>query len=388
MSTSNEVTTSSDITIKENKHKDLVEEILSSAGISINGNRPYDIQVKNENFYRRLLRDGSLGLGESYMDGWWECEQLDEMIAKMMRAGLDGIYNRKNLKLIFNVLQSKIFPIGRKSKAFEIGQKHYDIGNDLYLNMLDKRMLYTCAYWPKARTLDQAQEDKLELVCRKLGLKPGMKVLDLGCGWGSFAKYAAEKYEVKAVGITVSKEQVKLGRELCAGLPVELRLQDYRELDEKFDCIAGIGILEHVCYPYYRTLMKVVHRCLEDEGLFLLHTIGGNISLDRSDPWVAKYIFPNSMIPSVMQIGESSEGLFIMEDWHNFGPDYDKTLLAWFENFDKNWPKIKSNYDERFYRMWKFWLLLSAGSFRARTNQLWQIVLSKKGIPGGYPSIR
>jgi len=275
-----------------------------------------------------------------------------------------------------------------KHRAFEIGEKHYDLGNELFQNMMDKRMVYSCAYWNDAQTLDDAQDNKLDLICRKLGLQPGMKILDIGCGWGSYAKYAAEKYKVKVIGITVSKEQVDLGRILCAGLPVEIRLLDYRDLDDKFDHIVSVGMIEHVGYKNYRTYMEVVHRCLKDDGLFLLHTIGGNKSVTSVDPWMNKYIFPNGMLPSIKQLGSAIEGLFVMEDWHNFSADYDKTLIAWHKNLEENWDKIKSNYEERFHRMWDYYLLSCAGSFRARRNQLWQIVLSKKGILGGYKSIR
>jgi len=215
-----------------------------------------------------------------------------------------------------------------------------------------------------------------------------MKILDIGCGWGSFAKYAAEKYKVKVVGITVSKEQVELGKRLSEGLPVEIRLQDYRNLNDKFDHIVSMGMIEHVGPKNYKTYMKVVHRSLKDKGLFLLHTIGKNKLKDPIDPWMNKYIFPNGVLPSINQIASSTENLFVMEDWHNFSADYDKTLMEWYKNFEKNWNKIESNYDKRFHRMWKYYLLSCAGLFRARKAQLWQIILSKKGILGGYKSIR
>jgi cyclopropane-fatty-acyl-phospholipid synthase len=250
--------------------------------------------------------------------------------------------------------------------------------------MLDKRMVYTCGYWKDAKTLDEAQEAKLDLTCKKLNLKPGMKVLDIGCGWGSFAKYAAEKYKVKVVGITVSKEQAVLAKALCKGLPIEIRLQDYRDLNEKFDRIVSLGMFEHVGYKNYKTYMKVVHRCLKDDGLFLLHTIGGNKSVKSTDPWIDKYIFPNSMLPSIKQMGDAIEDYFVMEDWHNFSADYDKTLMAWYNNFENSWNKLKDDYDERFHRMWRYYLLACAGTFRARKSQLWQIVLSKDGIKEGY----
>lgn len=373
--------------MKTDKLENTSQKLLSLAGIKINGDNPWDIRVHNEKFYQRVLAQGSLGLGESYMDGWWDCEKLDEFFYRALRSQIESKV-RQNWALLFKVLLARVFNMQSKKRAFQIGEKHYDLGNELFRNMLDKRMVYSCAYWKGSHTVDEAQESKLDLICQKLGLQPGMRILDIGCGWSSFVKYAAEKYKVKVIGITVSKEQAEFGKTLCMGLPVEIRLQDYRDVNDKFDHIVSLGMIEHVGYKNYRAYMKVARHCLKDDGLFLLHTIGGNKSVTSTDPWINKYIFPNGMLPSIKQIGSAIEGLFVMEDWHNFSADYDKTLIAWYRNFDKNWHKIKSNYDERFYRMWKYYLLSCAGSFRARRNQLWQIVLSKKGVLGGYRSIR
>jgi len=369
------------------KEQKFLESLLEETGIVINGNNPWDIQVHNEDLYKRILREGSLGFGEAYMDGWWDTKDLDECFSRLLKANLDKKI-MLNLTVLLNGCLAFVFNLQSKSRAFLIGEKHYDAGNDLYKAMLDKRMVYTCGYWENASTLDEAQEAKFDLVCKKIGLKKGQKILDIGCGWGSFAKYAAEKYGVSVVGITVSAEQVKLGKELCKGLPVDIRLQDYRDVNEKFDHIVSLGMFEHVGYKNFKTYMKVVRRLLKNNGLFLLHTIGGNKSVVFADPWINKYIFPGGMLPSIKQISRAAEGLFVMEDWHNFGNDYDKTLMAWHKNFEENWSRIKSNYDERFYRMWRYYLLCCAGAFRARSNQLWQIVLSKGGVPGGYESIR
>ena len=365
----------------------IIQEILSLADVRINGDRPWDIRVVNQKFYERVLAGGSLALGESYMDGWWDCEALDQFFAKIMDARLDKKI-KKSKQALWAVLKAKITNVQRRSKAYEIGKRHYDIGNDLFSIMLDKSMNYSCGYWNDAKSLDEAQEAKMDLICRKMGLKRGMKVLDIGCGWGGFAKYAAEKHNVKVLGITVSREQVEFARTFCQGLPVEIKPQDYRELKEKHDRIISIGMFEHVGVKNYRTYMKVVHSCLASEGLFLLHTIAGNSSVNTTDPWINRYIFPNSMLPSAEQITSAAEGLFVLEDWHSFGPHYDKTLMAWYSNFKKKWGKIKDTYDKRFYRMWTYYLLSCAGSFRSRRNQLWQIVFSKKGVKGGYQSIR
>jgi cyclopropane-fatty-acyl-phospholipid synthase len=371
-----------------NKDRILTEEILDLAGVKINGNNPWDIRINNDKFYKRVITEGELGMGESYMDCWWDAEKVDELICKILKAQLDQKI-RLRLSILFRLFKAQLFNLQSKRRAFIIGEKHYDLGNDLFQNMLDKRMNYSCAYWKDAENLDKAQEDKLELICRKIYLKPGMHVLDIGCGWDAFGKYAAEKYNVKVVGITVSKEQVELGRKLCEGFPVEIRLMDYRDINEKYDRIVSVGMIEHVGYKNYKTFFEIANRCLNDDGLFLLHTIGNTKSEKAIDLWTNKYIFPNGMLPSLAQLGKAIESLFVMEDLHSFGKDYDKTLMAWYNNFNKNWDKIKSKYSERFFRMWKYFLLSSAGSFRSGIrNQLWQMVLSKNGIPGGYLLVR
>lgn len=363
-----------------------VEKLLSYADIRIDGDQPWDIHVRNNHFYTRLIAQGSLALGESYMEGWWDCECLDQFFYKILSAELDS--KVKVYKEMFNILKSKLINYQKVSRAFDIGRQHYDIGNNLYRHMLDRRMLYSCGYWKEASTLDEAQEAKLDLIFRKLDLQPGMKVLDIGCGWGGAARFAVERYGVEVVGITVSEEQLRLGRKTCKGLPVDLRLQDYRSLKEKFDRIFSIGMFEHVGYKNYRSYFKVAKKCLKEGGMFLLHTIGNNRTVTKTDPWISCYIFPHSLIPSAKQITDACESLFVLEDWHNFGVDYDKTLMAWYRNFDDRWNDIKQDYDEIFYRMWKYYLLSCAGSFRARKNQLWQIVLSDRGVPGVYQSVR
>lgn len=365
-----------------------VEELLKKADVQIGGSRPQDITVHDERLYNRVLRYGTLGLGEAYMDGWWDANELDTFIYLVLKAHLEKAV-QINLTSIITVAKAFFFNLQAGKRAFKIGEEHYDLGNDLYEAMLDKRMVYTCGYWERgAKTLDEAQEAKLELVCRKIGLKKGDHILDIGCGWGSFAKFAAEKYGASVVGITVSREQVVLAEKNCAGLPVEIRVQDYRDVDEQFDHIVSLGMFEHVGVKNYRGYFEMVRRCLKKDGIFLLHTIGDNFSRVGGDPWIEKYIFPGGMLPSMAQLGKATEALFVMEDWHNFGADYDTTLLEWFKNFDAAWPSLREKYGDRFYRMWKFYLLSCAGCFRARNIHLWQIVLSPSGIPGGYKSIR
>ena len=328
--------------------------------------------------YERVINEGELGLGESYMDNWWDAEKVDELICKILKVRVDQKIKRK-FSILFKLFKARSFNLQSKRRAFIIGERHYDLGNDLFQNMLDKRMNYSCAYWKNADNLDEAQEAKLDLLCRKINAQPGMRILELGCGWGSFAKYAAEKYGAHVLGVTVSKEQVELGMQLCRGLPVELRLQDYREVNGTYDAVISIGIMEHVGYRNYRTYMEVVNRCLKDDGIAFIQTIGGNTSLTTVNAWADTYMFPNGMLPSMAQLIIAMEGLFVVEDWHNFGPDYDKTLMTWYDNFENSWDALKRNYDERFRRMWRYYLLSAAGGFRSRSTQLWQTVMTKPG---------
>ncbi|GGA07113.1 cyclopropane fatty acyl phospholipid synthase [Dyella caseinilytica] len=357
-------------------------ELLETAGIHIDGPSPTDIHVQDDQLYARVFAHGSLGLGEAYMDGWWDAGDLPGFFTRVLSSHVDE--HLKTLDTLIAHLKARFINLQRGQHAFEIGKAHYDRGNDLFKAMLGKYMVYSCGYWAQATNLDDAQEAKLDLICRKLQLKPGMRVLDIGCGWGEALKFAAERYGVSGVGITVSNEQTELARELCQGLPIEIRLQDYRELDEPFDAIMSIGMFEHVGVKNYREYFEVARRCLKDDGLFLLHSIGSNHAPSRPDPWIEKYIFPNSMIPAASQVATALEGLFVVEDWHNFGADYDRTLTAWRDNFDAAWPALSARYDERFRRMWHFYLAVSAAVFRSRRDQLWQLTLSPHGVPGGY----
>jgi cyclopropane-fatty-acyl-phospholipid synthase len=366
--------------------RDRIAQLLDAAGVRLDGDSPWDMTVNDQRVHARIIAHGSLGLGEAYMDGWWDAQDLDGFLLRVLRARLDERVGGIDDAALF--VRSKLINLQHGWRARVVGERHYDLGNDLFRAMLGQRLVYSCGYWNAAHDLDTAQEAKLDLVCRKLGLARGMRVLDIGCGWGEALHYAATHYGVSGVGITISKEQAQFARDLCAGLPIEIRLQDYRELDEQFDRSWSIGMFEHVGVKNYRSYFEVARRCLVADGLTLLHTIGGNQSTNHTDPWIGKYIFPNSMIPSAMQVGAAHEGLFVMEDWHNFGADYDRTLMAWRANFERAWPALREKYGERFQRMWRFYLSASAASFRCRRNQLWQIVLSPEGVAGGYRAPR
>lgn len=374
------------IALPDTRARRVLDALLDGSGVTLNGHQAWDPQIYHPEFCSRVLRQGTLGLGEAYMDGWWECERIDEMTCRLLRHGLGERAKTPADRLMYR-LQAGLLNLQSKARAYIVGEAHYDLGNDLFERMLDPTMCYSCGYWKTASNLHEAQVAKLELACQKLDLASGMHVLDIGCGWGSFAEHAARHHGVHVTGITISREQARLARERCDGLPVEIRLQDYRDLDGHFDRIVSIGMFEHVGHRNYTTYFTTVEKLLDDDGLFLLHTIGSNRSDVGADPWIDRYIFPNGQLPSIRQIAEASEGHMIMEDWQNFGADYDTTLMAWLENFETHWPEIADRYNTRTQRMFRYYLSVCAGAFRARDLQLWQIAFSR-GRPGRYDAPR
>jgi cyclopropane-fatty-acyl-phospholipid synthase len=360
--------------------QDVCRELLASAGITVNGDKPWDVQIHDERVWTRLLRDGTLGAGESYEEGWWDVPALDQFIDRVMRIRF-GETLRENWTLVAHALRARILNLQSITRSFDNGQQHYDIGNDLYAAMLGGRLLYTCAYWKDATTLDEAQDAKLDLVCRKVGLQPGMRVLDLGCGWGGFAAFAAERYKVSVTGFTVAQEQVKWAREHYAHLPVDIRLDDYRNATGTYDAVVSIGLMEHVGWKNYRHYMELVDRLLAPNGAAFIHTIAANRPRSHIEPWFDKYIFPNAVLPTLARLTVAMEDIFVAEDIHNIGEDYDRTLMEWWRQFDAAWPRLRATYGDAFYRRWKYYLLACAGAFRARSQQLYQILMTRPGTP-------
>jgi len=379
----------SNIPIEISYGSNIINTLFKESGIIPNGTKPFDIQIKSNDFYKKVLTKWSLGLGESYMDGNWECQEIDEFINHLLRNNLNNrVKGIALVRLYLEILREHAINLQSKDRSFMVGEQHYDVGNDLFERMLDSQMNYSCGYWEGCTTLEQAQENKMKMICEKLELKEGHRLLEIGCGWGGLAAYAARNYGVSVLGITISKEQQSLALDRCQNLPINIELIDYRDLTGKFDRIVSVGMFEHVGLKNYLNYFKHAERLLTDDGIFLLHTIGSDVSVKSTDPWIDKYIFPNGRIPSAAEICQSSENLFLVEDWHNFGQDYDKTLMAWYENFVNSWPSISLNYSPRFFRMWSYYLLSCAGFFRSRQGQLWQIIFSKRTRQTCYRSKR
>ena len=356
---------------------EVMQDLARQAGIAIGGSAPWDVQIRDERVYARALRDGTLGVGEAYVEGWWDCQAIDQMIERLVRTRADEVL-QESWVLVANAVRARVFNL-QVARAFEVGERHYYIGNDLYEAMLGERLVYTCGYWKDADTLDAAQRAKLDLVCRKIGARPGMRILDLGCGWAGFASFVAEHYGASVVGYTVSREQQAWAQERYSTLPIEIRLADYREATGSYDAVVSIGLMEHVGPKNHRGYMELAARCLAPGGRVFIHTITGIAPRTQIDPWYQKYIFPNAVIPTLGQLATAMDGLLVIEDAHNIGEHYDRTLMAWWTNFERAWPSLRDRYGDAFYRMWKFYLLSSAAQFRTRRLNLMQISATATG---------
>ena len=365
------------------------EKMFEAAGITVNGKDPWDMQVHSDRVFSKAILNGNLGLGETYLGGDWDCDRLDEFFYLLIKGGLD---RRPYVSNILAWIKAWLLNEQKAARARQVGQRHYDLGNDLFKAMLDKTMSYSCGYWKeKTPSLELAQLNKLELICKKIHLSRNESVLDIGCGWGGFAKYAAAQYGAKVTGLTISEEQAKLARERCHGERIKILLEDYRRFSGKFDKIVSVGMFEHVGPKNYGRFMEIVNQLLGDSGIFLLHTIGCLKGKSHTDPWINKFIFPNGVIPSLEQIHQAAKGIFVALDEHEFGRDYDLTLTQWWWNFQSAWPELKKNpkYDQRFFRMWKYYLLSCAAAFRSGKLKLYQIVFVKPGRRGSnYAPIR
>lgn len=377
--------------------KKLVTEIFRQGGIALDGTNPWDIVVNHERFYDRVLTRGSLGFGESYMDGDWDVVELDALIRRIIRMQVVSSPLVKITRALHD-LKARIVNLQTRKGSLAIAETHYNLDHRLYQQFLGPYNQYTCCFFNQAQTLEEAEIEKLEMICNKLDLQPGDKVLDIGCGWGGFARYAAESRGCHVTGISISSEQIAYAREYTAGWPVDIIESDYRDLpklyDEgHFDKVVIIGMIEHVGYKNYRSLFRIVHRLLHDHGLFLLHTIGNSQTTSVVDPWIEKYIFRNSMAPSMRQLANAAERLFVIQDWENYGQYYAPTLAAWHRNFSANWENIrriegKQRFDERFRRMFNYYFLCCKAGFETENIYLWHLVMSKQGLGRAvYPRV-
>lgn len=369
----------------------IVTDLFARAGVQLDGSRPWDIQVRNPRFYRRALR-GSLGLGDSYMDGDWDVRELDALFVRLIRANLASSLLARAGRAWLGI-RARLGNLQTRVRSLDVARSHYNLDHRLYELFLGPWNQYTCCFFDRTRELEQAEVRKLEMICSKLELTRGDRVLDIGCGWGGFARYASSTRGCHVTGISLSREQVDYARRFTAGLPVDIVEADYRDLPAlrpagSFDKILVCGMIEHVGYRNYRGLMEIVHGLLTRSGLFLLHTIGNGINTRIADPWIVKHIFRNSMLPSMEQLAGALRGLFTVQDWENYGRYYVDTLAAWQRRFEENWERIAlidttPRFDERFRRMFNYYFLSCKAAFDVESIFLWHLVMSRRGERAG-----
>lgn len=370
-----------------------LRSIAVAADIRFDGQRPWDLQVHDSQFFGELVRRGSLALGEGYVAGQWDCDQLDELINRLLRVRANQPLSlRGAISAAVERLRDQLINPQSLARAFRVGRQHYDIDHRVYAATLDRRLVYSCGHWQEASSLEEAQLQKLERICRKLQMQPGQRLLDVGCGWGSLAAHAAEHHGVRVTAITVSAAQYLWVREHYGHLPIQVELCDYRSLPGllrgRFERIASVGMFEHVGQRNHPCFFRCMQQLMEADGLLLLHTIGHAGPRGGTDPWIDAYVFPGGRLPSATEVCRASAPHLRLEDWENFGGDYVRTLLAWWQNFQARWPELQGHLGEKFYRFWRYYLLSCAGYFRSGQGQVWQLVMSRPESSRVYRSLR
>ncbi len=367
-----------------------LERIFARAGIrlfrhlSSANARPADVIIHDPRFYRRVLFGGNLALGNSYIEGWWDAQRVDMTLHKLLRSGVFMKWYVRGHNQFVNWLRSRVLNLQTINRSRRVVERHFDIGNELYEGMLDRNMQYSCGYWKGAQTLDESQINKMKLISDKLGLQQGMCVAELGGGFGGLSKFMAERGCSVSLW-NISHEQVNFAREFCAGLPVTIYEDDYRNAYGTYDRVVAIGLCEHVGHKNYRRpFFETVHRILKEDGLFLMQTIGATHRGFETEAWLNANIFPNSALPTMTRLARAFEPLFVLEDWHNLHLDYVQTLRAWRSNFHESWTELTEafpeKYDVRFKRMWDYYLNFAIGLFTSRAINISQFVFSKGGL--------
>ena len=351
------------------------------------GNSNLKIRLINKSIEKKLFRNPSLHFGEGYMNKEILIEEGSiEQLIDLITSCYDDFIQHNSVYKIYENFSGyfKIFQqLNEIVKSKQNVAHHYDLKEDLYKLFLDKDMQYSCAYFHNENiSLDQAQIDKKNHIINKLQISENMKVLDIGCGWGGMAIEIAKQTGATVKGITLSENQFatasKRAQEEGLSEKLHFKLQDYRNENENYDRIVSVGMFEHVGIKYFREYLKKTYDLLKDSGVFLLHTIGQRGVPTATSPWIRKYIFPGGYIPSLSDIIHETEKLNInITDIEILRLHYAHTLTHWYKNVQKNKDQIIKMFDDRFYRMWEFYLLASKYSFVNMGNVVFQIQISK-----------
>lgn len=344
------------------------------------GDTEFQLIIKTPDVINDIAREPSLGFGENYMNGNIIVNgNLQSLLSLEYKTDISKI--KPSIDTALKIVVNNIKTLNSRHKAKKNIFRHYDLGNDFYKLMLDKNMTYSCAYFKdKNDTLEDAQNNKYELICKKLRLKDGDRLVDIGCGWGGMLTYAAKRFDIKAVGCTLSKHQYEYAKEKVKeeGLEdrVKIFFKDYRDLEGKFNKFVSIGMFEHVGKNYALTFFRKISKLFDDKSLGLLHTIARN-RYYPTDPWTKKYIFPGGYIPVLSNIlrDMSYKQLYVI-NVDNWRPHYAKTLDKWIERFESNIDKIRDMFDDNFINMWRLYLNGASAGFKFGITNVYQILFS------------
>jgi len=353
-----------------------VEQVFEGAGVRCNGSRLFDPQILDDRFYTACATRGTLGFGESYVANWWACDDLEELAYRLTVSRINQVGRFAPL-LAMSYLVSLLRNNQTLERSRRVADRHYNIGNDLFFSFLGRYRNYSCALFEGTESLDAAQKAKMERICELLELSERDHLLDVGGGWGHLARHAALQHGCTVTSINIADEQITYAREMCAGLPVDVRKCDYRQLTGRYTKAAVVAMFTHVGSKNHRTFFECIHRCLPEGSRLVMETVGSSHSNVTLEPWTERHIFPGGVVPSLRQIDHAASGLFVRGYTREFGSHYVLTLRAWYDNLMAAWPELSTRYSESTLRTFEYFFLTVAGTFRAGRLKHWHLVMSK-----------
>jgi len=363
----------------------LITAGLTRAGVTVNGPNPWDIRVLDNRLFRRVVGTRELGFGDSYVEGWWECDRIDELVTRILRTGIKRILP-PGISGLTLAARSVITNTQGSERAGDNATAHYGQHDALLRLILGEPLVYSCADWRDATDLADAQHAKIDRLASKLQLRPGMRVLDIGCGWGATADYLSTRHGVIVVGITPVAAQATHAARHHRHSDVSFVTTDFSNFTspKPFDRIYSVGMVEHVGPKNLKPFFRHCQDLLVDDGIMFHQTIGRRTPRASTDAWIDRRIFPGGAIPSVQQLSRAWSAGWVLEDFENLGPDYDRTLMAWLGLLEGKKDQVLDQFGEEMYRTFRFYFQYCAGAFRARELQLWQLVLTKHPAPYQY----